>query len=460
MISIVMIDSRSDKHPDWVQTAIESIEQQSVDCELIVLNNIGRHSTIGKLWNEGVRKAKHDYILFLGDDDWLAQDYCSSLIQYALNHPKFVMWTSYMTVYNDDTKLIAPLQRIVTGMWRKEYLLKYPFNESLEKGIDREYIQEMQKREDRGMTLIHNYGYFYRKHSDYSCAGSITFTKEKSQIYVLPTYRSFIDPIVKEWKKSKTVFVSSEEFDPILADEAEVIFCEFLSQNAVRVSDYKCNAKKYLRVHAYEAFSPLIYYVKWESFDKVFFIADHIKDYVESKIGKLENAIVLPVGVNLLSFKEREKNNKICYAGEISRKKGVGELFLIAKELPGYEFHIAGKFTEDDVAWWFNKKKPDNVFLYPYSYNLEKFFEDKGYFISTSLREGNPVTVIEAMSAGLKPLVNDWVGADKIYEGYTYKNVNELRKLLEDYQPLEYRKFAEGYDLSHTIKEINKIIGE
>lgn len=458
MISVVMINSRSDKHPDWVNMAIDSVKNQTVDCELIAVDNIGRKRTIGECWNEGVKKAGYDYVLFLGDDDWLAQDYCSSLIQYALNHPEFVMWTTYMTVYSEDQKLYSPLQRIVTGMWRKEYLLKYPFNEELEKGIDREYIQEMQKREDRGMTLIHNFGYFYRKHSDYSCAGSITFTKEKAQIYVLPTYRSFIDPLVKEWKKDKTVFVSSEEFDPLLADEAEVIFCEWLSENAIKVSEYECKAKKILRVHSYEAFSPLIHYVKWDAFDKVIFIADHIKEYVESKIGELPNAVVIPVGIDLdkFIFEPHPKNNKIAYAGELSRKKGIGELLFIANSMPDYEFHIAGKFTEDDTARYFNERKSDNVFLYPYSYNLSEFLRDKTFIINTSLREGNPITVLEGMALGLKPLVRDWVGADKIYEGYTYKNINEFRKLLEDYHPQKYRKFAEQYDIKKTFEKINE----
>lgn len=452
-----MINSRSDKHPDWVQDAIDSVNRQSVDCELIVLNNIGRHSTIGKLWNEGVKRAKYDYVFFLGDDDWIADDYLVSVLQYILNHPNFVLWTTNMTIYDEENKLYAPKQQICTGTWKKEYLLRYPFNENLEKGIDREYLQEVQKRGDRGLTIPHNFGYYYRKHSDYSCAGKLTLRKDKSQIYVLTSSRNFIDPLVSEWRKEKTVYVTSEEFNPQFADEAEVIWCEWLTENAIRVSQYECKAKKFLRIHSYEAFSPLIHYVDFSKFDKVIFIAEHIKKYVESKVGNIPNAIIIPVGVDLEKFKliEKEKNNKICYAGEISRKKGIGELFLIAKEFPKMEFHIAGKFKEDDVAWWFNEKKPDNVFLYPYSYDLQEFFKDKTYFINTSLREGNPVTVLEAMACGLKPLISDWVGADKIYGDYLFRNLDEFRQLLDDYSPKEYRKFAEQFDFKKTLKEIN-----
>ena len=69
MISVVMIDSRSDKHPDWVQVAVQSIERQNVEVELVVVNNIGRKRTIGECFNLGVEDATGEYCFFIGDDD-------------------------------------------------------------------------------------------------------------------------------------------------------------------------------------------------------------------------------------------------------------------------------------------------------------------------------------------------------------------------------------------------------
>ena len=146
MISVVVINSRGSLHPDWVQTCLDSIERQSLDnVELIVIDNLDRGKTIGKCWNEGVRKSKNDYVFFLGDDDWVSRDLLFVLLQYALENSNFVNWTTFMTTFDEDTKLYAPLQRQHTGMWKKEYLLKYPFNENLLKGIDREYVEEVKK---------------------------------------------------------------------------------------------------------------------------------------------------------------------------------------------------------------------------------------------------------------------------------------------------------------------------
>lgn len=461
MISVVVVDSRSDKHSDWVQLAKDSVKKQTVEVELVEVDNLGNKKTVGECFNEGAKKAKFDLVLFLGDDDWITMDYCSTLLQYAIANPSFVMWTTNMTAFDDKTKLYTALPRICTGMWRKEYLLKYPFNEKLKRGIDREYIQEMKKRGDRGFSINHFYGYYYRKHNDYSLAGEITFTKEKPDIYVLASSRNFINPLVKRWQQTKKVFVTSEDFDPLLAQNAEVIWCEWLRENAKAVSEFECDAKKILRIHSYEAFSPLIYYTDFSKFDVVIFIADHIKRFVESKVGKIDNAIVIPVGIDLdkFPFKEKVKNNKIAYAGEISRKKGIGELLMLATELPEYEFYIAGKFNDEDIARYFNEKLPENVHVEPYSYDLPKFFEDKTYIINTSLREGNPVTVLEAMACGLKPLIKDWIGAEEIYGDNVFHSLYELRNLLEgEYNPSSYRDFVEtNYNIKDTFKRIDNV---
>lgn len=455
-ISVVVIDSRSDKHPDWVQMCLESIQKQThpVD-EIIVIDNKKRDKTIGKCWNDAVKEAEGEWIFFVGDDCFIARD----RVQVMLNHIDHDMpcVTTYMTMF--DEKEYKAVQRPCTGMWKKSYLLEHPFNEDLDKGIDREYFEEAVKRGDSYHLIPYYFGHYDRRHDDHR-SGKVTMSyPKKTDIYVTSSGGvNFITPLVAEWRKTKQVFTTSQPFDPLI--NTDLIWCEWANANAVTVANFKTKAKKILRLHSYEAYTPFIYYIDFKAFDKVIFIAEHIKEYVESKIGKLDNAVVIPVGIDVDKFKfvEKEKNNKICYAGEISRKKGIGELFLIANSLPEYEFHIAGKFKEDDVAVYFNEKKPKNVFLHPFSYNLQKFFEDKTYFINTSLREGNPITVLESMACGLKPLINNWVGADKIYNKYVFKNIFDIKILLDDYNPKEYREFAEQFNFKKTFEKINEYI--
>lgn len=449
-----MIDSRSDKHPDWVDLAKRSIENQSIKVEFLVIKNLDRKHTIGKLWNAGVQKASGDYVFFLGDDDFLSECYLNELLHYAKKQENSVYWTTNMTVFNETSH--AFMKRQCTGMWRRDYLLKHPFNEELKTGIDREYLEEVKKRGDVGSLIPHNFGYFYRKHEDYSCAGDIKITNEPSEIYVLARSDSFIKPLIENWD----AYLSTESFDPKIADGSKIIWCDFANNIAVAVADYECGARKFLRIHAGDAFGESIKYIDFSKFEKVIFVAKHIKDYVENKFGKIPNSILIPNGVKLNGqFAQKEKNNKIAYAGQLSRKKGIGEFFLIANELPEYEFHVAGKFIEDDVAEYFNKRKPDNVILYPFQYDINEWFKDKTYILNTSLRESQAMSVIDGMAVGLKPLVYNWIGADKIYSK-TFKNIKELRGLLEEpYEPEIYREFVERhYDFKDTLKQIENLL--
>ena len=73
-LSIIVIDSRSERHPEWVQVCLDSLEKQIVPVELLVIDNTKREKTIGECWNEGVRHCTSDWIAFVGDDDYVARD--------------------------------------------------------------------------------------------------------------------------------------------------------------------------------------------------------------------------------------------------------------------------------------------------------------------------------------------------------------------------------------------------
>ncbi len=155
-ISAVIVDSRGDIHPDWVQTAIQSIRNQfRLPDEVVLIENRKRDKTIGECYNLAVQQAKGDYVIFLDDDDWWARDYTMILEQYALNEPNHIAWTTCMMAYNDiegDEKrgTVFPLHdRIHRGLWKRDYLLQYPYDEKLGKGIDRVHIEETKKRGDR-----------------------------------------------------------------------------------------------------------------------------------------------------------------------------------------------------------------------------------------------------------------------------------------------------------------------
>ena len=469
LVSIVIIDSRSDKHSGWVNASIQSAETQNIPVEVIVINNVGRKKTIGECWNEGVRRANCDYVFFLGDDDYISFDMIETLYRWALQdksaNSRVVNITSYMTAFEDETGNKTALTRQHTGMWKKDYLIKNPFNEKLKKGIDREYIEEVLKRGDLLIIIEYYFGYFYRRHKDYKCAGDIIFAEKPADYYFVTANRIFLTPITNRLAKivgENNVF-ASPHITPELMDKAKVIWVEWANEKAIEVANYKCNAKKILRLHAYEAFSETVKRLDLNKFDIVIFIDEYIKNYVEKQYGKVNGAIVIPNGVDLNKFilLEKPKNNKIAVAGYLTRKKGIGELLLIAKSLPSYEFHLAGRYQEDDIADWMHHKKPDNVFIYEWQYDqaMNDFYQDKSFILNTSMRESQAMTIMEGMACGLKPIVSDWIGAEEIYGEFVYKNIQDIRRILEgSYEPEKYRKFVEeNYNLDKIYPKLEEL---
>jgi glycosyltransferase involved in cell wall biosynthesis len=169
IVSIVVINSRGLKAPEMLKECFDSIREQSYpNIEPVVVTNFDKLMTIGKAFNDGVRKASGEWILFLGDDDRIAPDYVSSLITFAsgIGDPKMAYVSTFLTMFNGMGKA-EPRELVPTGMWKKEYLLENPFKEYLTRYVDTEIMERVEKSPDHNSYLMRwHYGYFYRSHSE------------------------------------------------------------------------------------------------------------------------------------------------------------------------------------------------------------------------------------------------------------------------------------------------------
>jgi len=184
-VSIVIADTRSIEHPKWVGYAINSANTQYYpEVELIVQDNLAKE-TIGKAWNKAVKKAEGELILFIGDDDYITQDYVMTLVSYYLEVIKFkkdvVGVTSFLTTFDDNRKEKSQLQLFPTGIYKKEYLLEHPFNEEMRKGVDTEYVKQMELRGDKQVCVKWHYGYYYRQHDGMTSGRSVKYVNKKKE---------------------------------------------------------------------------------------------------------------------------------------------------------------------------------------------------------------------------------------------------------------------------------------
>lgn len=171
LVSIVCVNSRLRSNRDYVRDAFASFRDQDYgNTEIVIVENLDKMITVGKAFNEGVKKAHGQYVLFVGDDDMISSDYVGTLVAFIEkfgNDPKVVAVTSFLMMfrYNNENKIEKePRELIPTGMWRRDWLLENPFKEYLTRYVDTEIMERVKEIGLLQPVCDWHYGYYYRSH--------------------------------------------------------------------------------------------------------------------------------------------------------------------------------------------------------------------------------------------------------------------------------------------------------
>ena len=168
-ISVVILRGRD--NDEWFKECVDSLNGSILPLhEILVIDNRDRAISIGAGWNLGAREATGEWVFFIGDDDFVSPEYFIALVTsytaaVANPHPaEIISVSSYPTAFNDEDGAAFPVVgRIVTGMWKRDFLLSNPFNEELTRLVDADYVARHIK--NNIVIARHSYGYFYRQHS-------------------------------------------------------------------------------------------------------------------------------------------------------------------------------------------------------------------------------------------------------------------------------------------------------
>lgn len=219
------------------------------------------------------------------------------------------------------------------------------------------------------------------------------------------------------------------------------------------------SARNIVFLRRYELFSGGLSRVDWPKVDALIVVNSWIKEVVE-RIFKQKN-IDVPVhliyngtDVSRWTYKDRKPGKRIGMACHVHPKKNLPLAMQILASLPDdYELHIAGEIQDPCTAEYLNhmgKVMRRRVYLYGHipREQLDIWWEQMNYCLSTSISEGNPNNVIEAMAKGIKPIVHNWPGADSQFREYMRFSTSEDAAnniQFGEYLSADYRNHIESY---------------
>tara|TARA_B100000886_G_scaffold118076_1_gene79394 strand:+ start:88 stop:1179 length:1092 start_codon:yes stop_codon:yes gene_type:complete len=112
----------------------------------------------------------------------------------------------------------------------------------------------------------------------------------------------------------------------------------------------------------------------------------------------------LKIGIN------NNKKNIISICRLVDQKN-IFEIFKIAKKLQIYNFIVLGDgYLLEKAKIYVRNKKIMNVYLFGTKTDVFKYLYEADLFLSTSLYEGHPISILEAMSIGLPIVASEVTG--------------------------------------------------
>lgn len=208
--------------------------------------------------------------------------------------------------------------------------------------------------------------------------------------------------------------------------------------------------------------------------DKSIVTSEHQKEYIQKKYG-ITNIQIIPNGIDTDSFrppvakKPSEKNTQLLFIGRLHPEKNLINLLKAMVGLENIRLRIIGSGPLKKEIISFSEKNSLFVEIINNVPNnhLPEQYAQADIYVQPSLYEGNPKTILEAMSCGLPVISTDVQGIQNIIQhqknGYlcTIKPnsirvaIEELAKntnLREKLSKNARQHILSNYDILHMIQ--------
>jgi glycosyltransferase involved in cell wall biosynthesis len=308
---------------------------------------------------------------------------------------------------------------------------------------------------------------------------TISSTRPKIAFFCGGDGMTFLNEIVEFTKQRFPVQVfdgDSEEQLVQLMNWSDISWFEWCTNLAVIGSNMQKVCKNIVRLHRYEAYEDWPRQINWSNIDTLITVGNKVtKQALFDKVPGLENMtniVDVPNGINLdkFQFADRPKGKNIALLANLRMVKNPALALQCMQKLkyidPEYRLFFGGSFQDEVLEKYLNHMVDaldlrDVVYFDGRQEDVSAWLRDKHYIVSTSICEGHPVGILEAMACGLKPVIHNFLGADQTFPDEYLFNIAEqfCEHILSDtYEPWKYRSFVEqNFTLEKQLSQINDI---
>ena len=237
------------------------------------------------------------------------------------------------------------------------------------------------------------------------------------------------------------------------------------------------DAKIICRLHRFEAYTPIPGKVAWENVDLLIAACnDYVLAALKQKAPELERRVRVRqllngIDVDRFRYIPKQKGFNLACLGYLNMRKN--PMFLLQcfhglyQRDNRFKLFFGGRFQDDMMEQYIHYTVErlglnGAVFFDGWQKDQPAWLEDKHYIVSTSIGEGHPFGLLEAMAMGLKPVIHNFPGSESFYPPhYIFNTQEEFRRLImeDEYDTRGPREFVvRNHSLSDHILKLENLL--
>lgn len=257
---------------------------------------------------------------------------------------------------------------------------------------------------------------------------------------------------------------------------SDISWFEWCTNIALLGSQLPKVCRSIIRLHRYEAYTPFIREMQWQNIDLLITVGNSfVLDAMQRQVPDIRqkvSMVTIPNGVNLdkIRFVPRKPGKNLAFVASLRLVKNPMFLLQCMAKLhhydPDYKLFIAGDRNDVllDQYMTYQIKEfglQDVVIFDGWQSDIPRWLSDKHYLLVTSVIESQGMGCLEAMAAGIRPVIHNFPGSRETFGSeYLFNTPEEFCDHILDgqYDSELYRDFVERrYDLAVQLRKINEI---